>query len=827
MKSGIFTFVLLALALISVSLKAQPLHWSEDSPAGWAPLVFEEETDPAKVTEGSKSVKITFTETGTPYFVSDTFDIAALDFSFSIDVFDNDPGAEYNVRLLYHDINGVYINRESTDFTLDSPDFQTIALSGTAPENSARVVIAFRALDVAASWTGSSTFWLDKCIYSDGITPNLVPNPGFEEWPVITEFVAHWKEDSPAGWVPLTIAKETNPAKVTEGSNSVKITFTETGTPYFISDMFDIASLNFNFSIDVFDNDPGAEYSVRILFHDIDGIYINRVQSDFSLDNPDFQSITITGEAPENSAKAYIAIRLHDVAAGWTGASTVWFDNCIYSDGISPNLVPNFSFEDWIAKPVFLNYGFLGLDPVANGDINIVSNTIDLSVPFQVDVTALVATFEVTPGSVAKVGDVEQISGTTANDFTNPLVYSLSQGSATEDWTVTVAKLPASTAKDIYSFRFEGLTPAVNGVINSAAGTVALEVPFGTDLTALVPTIAVSEYASVSPGSGVAQNFTAPANYTVTAQDGSTQVWVVTVTTEQQGITTLFYEDFETLMTLPSGWIVINNDGYIQASGEERWQDSAWLVTTSNRIELQGTKLAMASSYCSNMPLEGKADDWMILPAISIGQNSTLSWSAMSTTSSGNYPDDYMVLCAPAVQGATPNIPYFEENALILANIMPENWSAFVGNPGQGLSQRSVNLKERGFQDQDVWIAFVLTTDLTPGNSTAGGSNLAVDNIKVVEGTIGINENDLVNLNATVFPNPANESINITFNIQGNGTASISIIDITGREVSNLNKSVFSGVNKISANVSGLAPGVYVVRTLVNNSLNVTKLMIH
>jgi hypothetical protein len=63
--------------------------------------------------------------------------------------------------------------------------------------------------------------------------------------------------------------------------------------------------------------------------------------------------------------------------------------------------------------------------------------------------------------------------------------------------------------------------------------------------------------------------------------------------------------------------------------------------------------------------------------------------------------------------------------------------------------------------------------------------------------------------------------------MQGNGNASISIIDITGREVMTLSKSVSSGVNKISADVSGLAPGVYVVRTLVNNSLNLTKLMIH
>lgn len=827
MKSGIFTLVMVVLAFFSISLKAQPLHWAEDSPAGWVPMVFEEETDPAKVTNGSKSVKITFTETGTPYFVSDTFDIAALDFSFAIDVFDNDPGAEYNVRLLFHDASGVYINRESTDFTLDSPDFQTISLSGTAPEGSAKVVVAVRALDVAASWTGSSTFWLDNCVYSDGITPNLVPNFSFEDWPVITEFVANWKEDSPAGWVPLTIVKETDPAKVTNGSRSVKITFTETGTPYFVSDTFNIAALDFTFSIDVYDNDPGAEYNVRLLFHDASGVYINRESTDFTLDSPDFQTISLSGTAPEGSAKVIVAVRALDVAASWTGSATFWLDNCIYSDGITPNLVPNFSFENWIAKPVFTSYGFLDITPEVYADINIVTNAINLTVPFQIDITNRVATFEVTPGAVAKVGDTEQISGITANDFSSPVVYSLNQGAASENWTVTVSKLAASSAKDIYSFRFEELTPAVNGVISNAEHTVSLVVPFGTDLTALAPTIAVSDYATVSPASGAVQNFTSPVDYTVTAQDGSTQVWVVTVTTEQQGVTTLFYQDFEGLLVLPEGWIVINNDGYIQANGEERWQDSAWLVTTTNRIEMQGTKVAMSSSYTTNMPLDGRADDWMILPAITLGQNSTLSWSALSTTSSGNYPDDYMVLCAPAMAGVTPTIPYFEENALIMANVTPESWSAFVGNPGQGISHRSVNLKDKGFANQDVWIAFVLTTDLTPGNSTAGGSNLAVDNIKIVEGTIGIEENELAGLSATLYPNPANAEISIEFNVRGYGNADIVLTDITGREVMKASRAVNYGVNKISLDVSGLTPGAYMVRTLVNNSINVTKLMIH
>src|SRR5664280_710339 len=83
--------------------------------------------------------------------------------------------------------------------------------------------------------------------------------------------------------------------------------------------------------------------------------------------------------------------------------------------------------------------------------------------------------------------------------------------------------------KAITSFQFAGLTPTVVGSINEVTKTIALTVPYGTVVTALVPTIAVSALAAVGPFSGVAADFTLPVTYTVTAEDTSTQAYVVTV----------------------------------------------------------------------------------------------------------------------------------------------------------------------------------------------------------------------------------------------------------------------------------------------------------
>ena len=85
-----------------------------------------------------------------------------------------------------------------------------------------------------------------------------------------------------------------------------------------------------------------------------------------------------------------------------------------------------------------------------------------------------------------------------------------------------------SSEKQITAFSFA--TPQAVGVINEAAKTIAVAVPAGTDVTALSPSITVSDKATVSPASGVKQNFTNPVTYTVKAEDGSTVNYIVTVT---------------------------------------------------------------------------------------------------------------------------------------------------------------------------------------------------------------------------------------------------------------------------------------------------------
>ena len=90
-------------------------------------------------------------------------------------------------------------------------------------------------------------------------------------------------------------------------------------------------------------------------------------------------------------------------------------------------------------------------------------------------------------------------------------------------------KKPKSPQKDILSFKFMDFNPVVEGDIDTTLRTVRLRVPVATKVTVLKPTIAVSQLASVSPNSLIAQNFSTPVTYFVSAADCTKRAYQVSV----------------------------------------------------------------------------------------------------------------------------------------------------------------------------------------------------------------------------------------------------------------------------------------------------------
>ncbi|NLK34501.1 MAG: hypothetical protein GX301_03495 [Gracilibacteraceae bacterium] len=181
-------------------------------------------------------------------------------------------------------------------------------------------------------------------------------------------------------------------------------------------------------------------------------------------------------------------------------------------------------------------FAFRYLDPVIKAEVGHEQKIIELAVPYGTDRTKLVASFRVSPEAVVNVNGVVQISGETEQDFTSPVKYIVTaQDGTTREYTVIVTAAPSSE-KLMKEFGFA--VPQAAGIINEAEKKISVTVPYGTALNEVVAVFISSDNSKVFIGSdeqksGVSiRDFTNPVMYTVVAQDGSTQNYTVTVTSE-------------------------------------------------------------------------------------------------------------------------------------------------------------------------------------------------------------------------------------------------------------------------------------------------------
>lgn len=155
------------------------------------------------------------------------------------------------------------------------------------------------------------------------------------------------------------------------------------------------------------------------------------------------------------------------------------------------------------------------------------ANTVDITLPFGTNLSALIATFATTGASI-NVAGIAQVSGVSSNNFSSPVIYTVrAADGSTKDYTVTVTQA-LNPAKDMTTFSILGYTSTIG------TSTIYLPVPPGTNLSNLVATFTTTGV-SVNVGgttqiSGVtANNFSTQKTYTVVAADGTTKDYNVTL----------------------------------------------------------------------------------------------------------------------------------------------------------------------------------------------------------------------------------------------------------------------------------------------------------
>ena len=137
------------------------------------------------------------------------------------------------------------------------------------------------------------------------------------------------------------------------------------------------------------------------------------------------------------------------------------------------------------------------------GIINLASRSIVVRLPEVYETSAM----QVTKLSISDGASCNVKQGETLN-LDAAKVLKVKNGDVFLNWTLSVlhdeARITSFVINDIYQ-----------GTIDQTAKTITVYVPGSIGVTSLVPTIVYSQNASITPASGVAQDFTNPVTYTV------------------------------------------------------------------------------------------------------------------------------------------------------------------------------------------------------------------------------------------------------------------------------------------------------------------------
>lgn len=272
----------------------------------------------------------------------------------------------------------------------------------------------------------------------------------------------------------------------------------------------------------------------------------------------------------------------------------------------------------------------------------------------------------------------------------------------------------------------------------------------------------------------------------------------------------IYQEDFSSGL-MPPAYTLVNLDGLPPDDPDLiNMADSAWTVKFITAQGFTGGYGAFSVSWYQGD--QGPSNDWMILPAIELGSDPYLSWTAMAITSSGLYRDQYQVFVSAG--GGTV------EDYIFLAPIFDTGSLGELDEP----TDRSVSLS--AYANQTVYIAFRNATQPYdpnggdgPGN---GGNELVVDDITVSQGPLNVQEGEQ-ELAIGIYPNPAQgNELNIQLN--NSETAIIEVISTNGQIVARENSIKGSNVHTLS--IENFANGTYTVRVVQNSKVMTSSIVV-
>ncbi|WP_436517969.1 DUF5018 domain-containing protein [Ekhidna sp. To15] len=358
---------------------------------------------------------------------------------------------------------------------------------------------------------------------------------------------------------------------------------------------------------------------------------------------------------------------------------------------------------------------------------------------------------------------------------TTTTYYARGEGACANSTTcsfITIEVYEQCPENDILAF--EITNQLEESIINTTDHTVVVSVPFGTDLTALSPTVTVSPAATVNPVSGSTQNFESSVVYTVTSEDGASQDWttsVIEVSSTATDILSFTLAD----QTMDAS---INSTAHTVTIEVERGTDLTNLAPT---LQL--------SPGASSSPESGVSQDFStsVTYTITAEDGITIQDWNVSVTEVLNSENDILAFVLNE-QTSTASID--DENHTISVEVITGTDITSL-TPTITLSE-GASISPTGAQDFTDALTYTVTAE--------DGLTTQVWTITVTveeEQVLG-----LENLKINVYPNPSSDFVNI----EADEMLKVQMIDLNGRVLRNK-----TGQN-IRLNLKDIKSGMYILQ---------------
>lgn len=246
---------------------------------------------------------------------------------------------------------------------------------------------------------------------------------------------------------------------------------------------------------------------------------------------------------------------------------------------------------------------------------------------------------------------------------------------------------------------------------------------------------------------------------------------------------------------------------------------SNWLVNDYDnaypwtRVTTNGGSL---KKDCYTDGNQGAIDEFIIEPVdMSSLSAGSLQFNVAHRQYSAQYTDGLEVLVSSDCGTTWTSV--WNKSGSTLSTVAGYSTSAFTPTATQWRAE-CVNLSAYAGQNK-VFIMFRVTNDY--------GNNIYVDDINVSSAScsVGIAEVGSDN-NMTLFPNPANSSVNMSFNLSERSEVTVNVYNTLGEIVYSENKGSLVGSNLVTINTENFSNGMYMVELVAGNTKTVTRMSV-